>query len=257
MNIKIFMRLLKISVMETISLRTTSIIMFFIVNLFFILQILSGYVFFEYTDTLGGLTRIEYFNLIVTGNIIIPLSYSVFLKGQEKIYFGVLSGELDYDLIRPTNSFWYYTFNGIDLQSLITAILYIFLQIYLFTFQNLTITGILLYTLMLFIGAWYIFLVNRLLVILVFYFEKANSIMAYTEELDDMGSKPIKIYPKAIRYVFIYGLSYLMVYNAPINILKGEVNSSYMIAYMLSTVILSFVVYKLWFKAVKKYQSAN
>lgn len=257
MNFNLFITLSKNSLKQTLAYRTSSIIMFIVSVLFFVLQILSSFVFYSYTDNIYGYTFNDSINLICTGLIITSLSYCFFVVGNESIYNEVLEGEMDYKFIRPINSYWFYTFYGIDLQNLITSIMYITLQIYLFIIQDVPILKIFLWFIMVLIGVWYVFLISRILVTIVFYTEKASAIQGITELLEDASSKPKDIYPKPIKYVFIFLISYFMVFNGPIDLLKGNINYIYLIGYIISTVFLTILSYIVWFISIKKYQSSN
>lgn len=257
MNLKIYIRLVKNSFKQTFAYRTSSIIMFIVSLLFFVLQILSVTVFYEYTDTIAGYTYIDSINLINTGAILTSLNYCLFILGTESIYDDVLEGEMDYKFLRPINSYWFYAFYGIDLQNLITAFLHICLQIFLFTLQDISMYKILTYILMIIIGLFYMFFISRLLTIIVFYTDKADSLQGALELFEEAASKPKNIYPNYIKYPMIFIISYLMVINGPIDVLKGEINYIYLTGYIISGVIIALLSYILWFKAIKKYQSSN
>lgn len=257
MNFKLFLTLSKISIKQTLAYRTSSIIMFFVTILFFVLQISSTYVFYKYTDNIAGYTFMDSINLINTGFIVTSLNYCFFIIGNESIYGEVLEGEMDYKFIRPVDSYWLYTFYGIDLQTLITAILHIIFQIYLFTLQDITFMQIIGYILMIIVGILYMFFISRLIVLIVFYTDKADSIQGMTELLQDVSMKPKGIYPKPIRYILIFIVSYLMVFNGPIDILRENINYIYMSVYIITCILLGIISYKLWYISIKKYQSSN
>ncbi|WP_067139523.1 ABC-2 family transporter protein [Oceanivirga salmonicida] len=257
MNFRLFITLSKNSLKQSLAYRTSSIIMFIVSILFFVLQILSSYIFYGYTDNIAGYTFMDSINLISTGFILTSLNYCFFIVGNESIYDEVLEGEMDYKFIRPINSYWLYTFYGIDLQNLITAIMGIIFQIYLFIIQDISILKITGWAVMVILGVWYMFLISRLLVLIVFYTDKANSIQGLPELLEDASLKPKGIYPKPVEYIFVFLISYLMVFNGPIDILKGTINWTYLLAYIFSAIFLTIISYKLWFIAINKYQSSN
>lgn len=257
MTFKIFKRRVKISIQTTTSFRMTSIIMFIVSLLFFILEIFTGIIFFEYTDRVAGFTKNDYLNLIITGNIIVNIYSTIFLEGYYKLIEDVLYGGMDYIFVRPVNSFLFYIFHGINLQNLLTSILYIILQIILFSKQNIEIFNIFLYIIFILIGIWYQFLFNFFIAIVSFYTDKATALFGINEILEDLGKKPSKIYPKIIRFFLLYIISYVFVFNAPINILQNKISYLNVIIYILSCIILTGILYRLWFKSIKKYQSAN
>lgn len=257
MSFKVFIRLVKNSIKEALAYRTSSVIMFIVVLLFFLLQILTNFVFYKYTDNIAGYTLLDSINLINTATIITSLNNTLFIIGNESIFYELIEGDMDYKFLRPVNSYWLYAFYGFDIQSFITFLLHTIFQIYLFSFIKITFLKVFSYILMVILGCFYIFLISRALVLLIFYTDKANSIQGIPELLEDASSKPKGIYPKFLRYIFIFFISYLMVYNGPIDVLKGNINYSYLLGYIISAFIFLIMTYKLWFIAIKKYQSSN
>lgn len=257
MTFKIFKRLSKISIMEIMSYRTTTIILFFVMTLFFLFEILSGIVFFNYTDNIANFTKWDYFNLIITSNIILMLHNTLFIKGIEKIYNSIPYGMLDHIFTKPINSFWFIIFNGIDLQSLISLILYSFIQVYILAKQNINLFNIIIYIIFILLGAWYLCVFNHIIANITFYTDRASALMGVSELLDSVGQRPKGIYPKKIKLFLTFILSHLVVYNAPIELLKGNSNYYNLIIYIITIIILTIILYKLWFISIKKYQSAN
>lgn len=257
MKLKLYLRLFQLSIMESSIYRTTNIIMFFVSLLFFILEILSGFVFYSYTDNIVGFTKFDYFNLILTGNIILNMHNFLFVLGIEKVLDEIVYGEMDYDFIRPINSFFYNIFNRVEIQSFISFLLYLVLQIYLFKHQNIQLQNMFVYLIVLIIGVWYMLLINILITLIVFYTDKASAVTNFIELFDGLGRKPKNIYPRPIKFIFTFILSYLIVYNLPIEILNNNYSIYEFIFFILFTILLTVIVYKLWFISVKRYQSAN
>ncbi len=257
MRFKVFLSLARISIQKTLAYRATSIIMFFVTFLFFILAILSNFVYYNYTNSIAGLTFMDSINLINTAEIIGAIYYAFFVQGNVAIYDGVLDGDLDYNFIKPVNSFFFYIFKGVELECLIQVVLYSLFQVYLFTLQDISLVKILFYIIFVILGAWYYFLLNQLCLMLVFYFDRAGGALGIPETLADFASKPKGIYPKSIRYFFTYFIAFVMAYNLPIDILRNDINYTEVFFYLLSTVILTIIAYKWWFIAIKRYQSAN
>lgn len=257
MNIKIFKRLVKLSILQTINFRITSFIMLIVSILFFLLEIFTGFILFKYTKTIAGFTRYDYFNLIITGHVITSLYYMIFSYGNNKIITDILYGRMDYIFIRPVNSFFYYVFYWIDLESLVTLILYTVLQVILLCHQTLGLSKIIMYVLSILIGVVYMAIINTLIAMIAFYTDRATALFGVTEILEDLGKNPKNIYPSSIKVVLTYIIAYAYVYNLPVNILQSKVDLFNTVVYLLTCIILSNVVYRLWFKSIERYQSAN
>lgn len=257
MTFKVFKRLLKVSIKTTFDFRTTSVIMFIVSILFFALEVLTCHVLFSYTDTIAGFNKYDYLNLIITHNIISNIYVGMFSVGYYRIINDVLYGKMDYVFIRPINSFLFYVFNGIDIKSFFTATLFILLQMLMFIKNSANILNILLYILFLLLGIWYCTIFNLFISMISFYTDKATALFGFNEILEDIGKKPVKIYPKFARLFLTYIIAYAYVFNAPINILKFNLDIPNAIVYILSCIILTKIAYIFWFKSIKKYKSSN
>lgn len=257
MTFKVFKRLLKVSIKTTFDFRTTSIIMFIVSILFFGLEVLTCNVLFNYTDTIAGFNKYDYLNLIITQNIISNIYVGMFSVGYYKIINDVLYGKMDYVFIRPINSFLFYVFNGIDIKSFFTATLFILLQISIFVKNNTSILNIFMYIVFLILGIWYCTIFNLFIAMISFYTDKATALFGVNEILEDIGKKPVKIYPKFVRLFLTYIIAYAYVFNAPINILQFRLDIKNAIIYILSCIVLTKIVYMLWFKSIKRYKSSN
>ena len=107
------------------------------------------------------------------------------------------------------------------------------------------------------LGIWYCTIFNLFIAMVSFYTDKATALFGVNEILEDIGKKPVKIYPKFVRIFLTYIIAYAYVFNAPINILKFRLDIKNAIIYILSCIILTKIVYMLWFKSIKRYKSSN
>lgn len=257
MTFKVFKRLLKISVKTTFNFRVSSVVMFIVSILFFILELLTWHVLFKYTNTIAGFDKYDYLNLIIIQNIISNIYIGMFLVGYYRIINDVLYGKMDYVFIRPINSFLFYVFNGMDIKSIFTALLFVILQILMFIKTSTSILSIFMYIVFLLLGIWYCTIFNLFIAMISFYTDKATALLGFNEILEDIGKKPVNIYPKFARLFLTYIIAYAYVFNAPINILQSRLDIQNSIIYILSCIILTKIAYMLWFKSIKRYQSSN
>lgn len=100
-------------------------------------------------------------------------------------------------------------------------------------------------------------IINTLIAMIAFYTDRATALFGVTEILEDLGKNPKNIYPSSIKVVLTYIIAYVYVYNLPVNILQSKVDLVNTVVYLLTCIILSNVVYRLWFKSIERYQSAN
>ena len=157
MNMKIYKAMLSNSIQRILIYRTTSILIVVFGLLFYFIEMFSGMVYFSYTDNILGWTKWDYFSLITTATII-RYGYTFFFIWGSDLSYTIVQGKLDYTLLRPLNSFWYYAFYMADFPSLINVILGIIVQGWIISIHNVGFFQVIMYILFVIIGIWFHFL---------------------------------------------------------------------------------------------------
>lgn len=256
MNMKIYKAMLSNSIQRILIYRTTSILIVVFGLLFYFIEMFSGTVYFSYTDNILGWTKWDYFSLITTATII-RYGYTFFFIWGSDLSYTIVQGKLDYTLLRPLNSFWYYAFYMADFPSLINVILGIIVQGWIISRQHVGFFQVIMYILFVITGIWFHFLMFNFSNMISFWVDKADQILWIPETLSEISSQPASIYPKWIRCFLMWLLPILTSFNLPIDIIRGKVNMVNMLWYVGLVAVFTIANYRIWHAGLKKYQSSN
>ena len=216
----------------------------------------SGTVYFSYTDNILGWTKWDYFSLITTATII-RYGYTFFFIWGSDLSYTIVQGKLDYTLLRPLNSFWYYAFYMADFPSLINVILGIIVQGWIIFKYHIGFFQVIMYIIFVIIGIWFHFLMFNFSNMISFWVDKADQILWIPETLSEISSQPASIYPKWIRCFLMWLLPILTSFNLPIDIIRGKVNVVNMLWFVGFVGAFTIANYRIWHAGLKKYQSSN
>ena len=182
MNMKIYKAMLSNSIQRILIYRTTSILIVVFGLLFYFIEMFSGTVYFSYTDNILGWTKWDYFSLITTATII-RYGYTFFFIWGSDLSYNIIQGKLDYTLLRPLNSFWYYAFYMADFPSLINVILGIIVQGWIISKYHIGFFQVIMYIIFVIIGIWFQFLMFNFSNMISFWVDKAEQILWIPETL--------------------------------------------------------------------------
>ena len=256
MNMKIYKAMLSNSIQRILIYRTTSILIVVFGLLFYFIEMFSGTVYFSYTDNILGWTKWDYFSLITTATII-RYGYTFFFIWGSDLSYTIVQGKLDYTLLRPLNSFWYYAFYMADFPSLINVILGIIVQGWIIFKYHIGFFQVIMYIIFVIIGIWFQFLMFNFSNMISFWVDKAEQILWIPETLSETSSQPASIYPKWIRCFLMWLLPILTSFNLPIDIIRGKVNVVNMLWFVGFVGAFTIANYRIWHAGLKKYQSSN
>ena len=256
MNMKIYKAMLSNSIQRILIYRTTSILIVVFGLLFYFIEMFSGTVYFSYTDNILGWTKWDYFSLITTATII-RYGYTFFFIWGSDLSYNIIQGKLDYTLLRPLNSFWYYAFYMADFPSLINVILGIIVQGWIISKYHIGFFQVIMYIIFVIIGIWFQFLMFNFSNMISFWVDKAEQILWIPETLSETSSQPASIYPKWIRCFLMWLLPILTSFNLPIDIIRGKVNVVNMLWFVGFVGAFTIANYRMWHAGLKKYQSSN
>ena len=256
MNMKIYKAMLSNSIQRILIYRTTSILIVVFGLLFYFIEMFSGMVYFSYTDNILGWTKWDYFSLVTTATII-RYGYTFFFIWGSDLSYTIVQGKLDYTLLRPLNSFWYYAFYMADFPSLINVILGIIVQGWIIFKYHIGFFQVIMYIIFVIIGIWFQFLMFNFSNMISFWVDKAEQILWIPETLSETSSQPASIYPKWIRCFLMWLLPILTSFNLPIDIIRGKVNIVNMLWYVGFVGAFTIANYSIWNAGLKKYQSSN
>ena len=164
---------------------------------------------------------------------------------------------MDYILIRPVNSFLFYSFYRVDFPSLINLFIALCFQVFMLTKYSLNLFIIIEFAISILLSIYLVFLLNQIVITISFWKEHSSAIMGIPEYLIDFSSRPKSIYPKSIQFALIYIVPILLSINLPVLIVKGEASALSILYIFLFDLLGTIFAIFLWKKGLKKYVSAN
>ncbi|MCR1900850.1 ABC transporter permease [Ligilactobacillus apodemi] len=202
--------------------RTTGWLTFWLALVFYVIEYVSGYVYFSANISVNGWNRSDYLLLVTGVALMVALYNFIFILGHETLSYLIISGELDRLLIRPLDPYWSLVLSGFDLPSLLELLVTMVIFLYLLQRYTLGIMRILMLVVTLFLGVMMIFLLNRICICLNFWLTKANALGGIVEDLTSMLSRPRVFFPLFIQLFFTFVVPILTVTNLPVEIIKGD-----------------------------------
>lgn len=257
MSFKIYKKLLSQSFQEMLTYKETAVFTIVFGLAFFSIEIFTGFILFQYTDNILGWSRDDYLLLISTATTVTYLYQTFFVVSHENIAETIIEGELDYTLIRPVNSFWFYTLYRVDYPSIVNLIVSIIAQGILLNRYNYGLTTFLLFIISILLATYLVFLLNQYAVSISFWKDKSSKFLAIPEYLLDFSSRPSPMYPNGIQFLLTWVVPILVAINFPVLIIKGEIRYSMMFWLIFVDVIGTFIALYIWKKGVLNYTSAN
>lgn len=257
MSYKLFFKLVSHSFQEFLIDRFTAFMTFLFGFLFFGLEIIAGFVFFEHTDTILGWTQTDYLLLVSTASTVSFLYQTFFVVSHEQLADNIIEGELDYVLLRPVSSLVYFALYRLDIPSILNVILCVLCQIYFMQSYTLTVMQVVLFIGTMILATYLVFILNQLAVSLSFWIEKASSVQGIPEYLVELSSRPFVIYPNVVRFIFTWLVPILIGINLPVLIVKNENYVWYFIALCVACLLGTLIVVKVWVSGIKKYVSTS
>lgn len=257
MNFRLYKKFLSHSFQEFLIYRSTAIITIVFGLIFFLAEFIAGVIYFDYTETIYGWVKNDYLLLISVASVISYGYQFLFTVAHENLYEFILDGELDYILIRPVNSFLFYSLYRVDFPSLINLFIALCFQVFMLTKYSLNLFIIIEFTISILLSIYLVFLLNQIVITISFWKEHSSAIMGIPEYLIDFSSRPKSIYPKSIQFALIYIVPILLSINLPVLIVKGEASALSIFYIFLFDLFGTIFAIFLWKKGLKKYVSAN
>lgn len=257
MSVKLLFKLIQHSVQEFLINRFTALVTLIFGLLFFSLEIIAGFVFFNHTETILGFTQTDYMLLIANATTVSFLYQTLFVVSHESLADAIIEGELDYTLIRPVSSLMFYALYRIDIPSFINLGIALAVQIYFTLYYTLSALDSFVYVCSILLSTYLVFLLNHLAVCVSFWIEKAGAIQGVPEYLVEFASRPLVVYPNVVRFIFTWLLPLVIGINLPVLIVKQQAYMYGLIALVLVNILGTLLLKSVWRRGIAHYVSAN
>lgn len=257
MSFQLLKKLWSQSIQEFMAYRQTALLTFIFGILFFGIELFTGYVYFQYTDSVAGWSYNDYLLLISSSTLITYLYQSLFVVAHENLADTIVEGELDYTLLRPVHSFFFYVFYRIDIPSLLNLLLTLLVHVWILSRYTFSIGTLVLHIVSILLGTYFVFILNQLAVSVSFWKERSSKVLAIPEYLVDFASRPAPIYPRGIRLILTWGIPILTAINSPVLSIQNNLNGKSFLWFMLLILCGTWLMVYVWERGLAHYASAN
>lgn len=226
---------------------------------FLIAEILTVNVYYRFSDRIGDWDQNSFYILLGTFNIITCLYMYFFEIAHDEFVFKIRYGELDADFVKPIDSQVFTAIQRVDYASLFNLPLPIWLVYRGAEGLNLSLTliDIFFYLSTLAFGVFIVYLVNQFFVNCSFWFTDAGNLTAASEQVVQLGARPIQVYPKLIQFGFSYIIPVVLATNLSVNILKHDVRFTNVLILLAATMLFFIIVRIQWTMGLRRYASAS
>jgi len=250
---------LRISLRHLVAYKMSAFLTVFFSLVFLIAEILTVNVYYKFSDRIGEWDQNSFYILLGTFSIISCLYAYLFEIPHDDFTFKVRYGELDMDLIRPMDSLAFTTIQRVDYASLFNLPIPIWLIYQGIHGLDLTITFLdtSLYIVLLALGVFIVYLINQLFINLSFWFTDVSNLTAASDQIVQLGSRPLQVYPKLIQFGFSYLVPIVLCTNLSVDILRHDVRVSNLFLLLAATILLFMIVRVQWKLGLRRYASAS
>lgn len=256
---KLHLLYLKISFkyFSTYKLSTFLTIIFSLV--FLIAEILTVDVYYKFSDYIGDWDQNSFYILIGSFNIITHFYVYFFEIAHDDFSFKIRYGELDTDFIKPIDSQIVTSIQRVDYASLFNLPIPIWLIYRGIQGLNLqlSIIDLLFYVTTLVLGIFIVYLVNQFFVNWSFWLTDVSNLTATSEQVVQLGARPLNVYPKFIQLGFSYIVPIVLSTNLSVDVLKHDARLSSVLILLGATIFFFLIVRLQWKLGLKRYASAS
>ena len=256
MNLKLYRHKLRQSLSIALSHRLTSFVIVVFGFMFIFIEFAVGLIYFQGSDVLLGLSKEHYFFFVSTFNLISYLYQFLFTLAHEELSEKIIKGDLDYVVVRPLNSFFYYALSRVDFPSL-PGVIVSACQCLLFYPKAIKIHDAAFVLFMIAMSVIFVFVLNQLLISAIFWLEKNNRLTEVPEYLMSFAARPKRFFPTIIQRVFTSLIPAFTATNSILDYLNGQLNWGHFVWFVVYTSLMVVLSYHVWNKGMRKYQSAN
>jgi ABC-2 type transport system permease protein len=227
--------------------------------MFLIAEILTVNVYYEFSDRIGDWDRYSFYILLGSFNIMTSLYTYFFEIAHDEFVYKLRYGELDCDFIKPMDAQAFTSIQRVDYPSLFSLPIPLWLLYQGVHGLQLTISllDVAIYCFTIVIGILLVYLVNQFSVNLSFWFTDTKNLTAMSNQIVQLGSRPIQVYPKLIQWSFSYLVPVILCTNLSVVALQHNFRVSTLLILLVSTTFFFFIVRVQWKLGLKRYSSAS
>ncbi len=258
-HLKIFWQFIRTSIIREMEFRA-NFIANNLINIFWAAYlIIIIEVIFVQTNSLVGWSKAEILFLLGTWMLVSDLARLTFSPNLKTLADHVFKGDLDFIMTKPLNTQFIVSTNYFNIKALpmifvnIGIIIYAALQIS----APITLSGFLLYLLLLICGILANYSLLLGLMTLNFWFIKADNLHNLWDSFTNFGRYPLAIFPRTMMTIFITFIPVGLISVFPSMAFLGRLELGWIIYALLFSIFIFWLSRKFWNFAIKYYSSAS
>ncbi len=214
------------------------------------------YFLFSQAPNVAGFNRNQILLFLLSFTFLGALG-QMFFREAYRFRGKLISGEFDFDLVKPIHPLFKNLAGGFDLLDLLTMPVLVFALVKVITINAFTPFGLLLYSLLLLNG----FLIMLSIHVLVIAFgivttEVDHAMMVY-RDLETMGRFPVDIYKEPLRQILTFVVPIGIMFTVPVRALLGLLSWPEVLLAFVVGLVFFFVSLRLWGISLRLYTSAS
>jgi ABC-2 type transport system permease protein len=216
-------------------------------------------VIYQYTPSVGGLSHPEMLVFLATLFIIDAINMILVSTNFWRFPWYVASGELDFYIMRPINTFFFAFFRYPSIASVFN--LFLGLSLLAYSLPQIHVPdpalALVLYPLLIICGFLVMFAFQTMVTALSVFLVGADGIQMVFHTLHQFGTKPDQIYSGFMRRFLIYIFPMAITASIPARVLYGDI-SLHMILWSVGiTAVLTVAAVQFFYWALKHYSGAS
>ncbi len=245
------------SISEALSFRT-SFVLLILMDIFFYFSVLFSVDFlFDHTLKIGPWSKYQLLFFIAFMLNIDTVHMGVFSSNFWMLGFKIRTGELDFDLLKPTHSIFVAFFRYLKPSSMVTApvawgiLIYYGNKIDLLWYDWLMIPPLML------MGLALLCVLEFILSTSMFWLVEGMGVNFLRMQMQQMARWPDFIYKYTYQKIFTIAVPLLLIGSGPVHFLFDKSKWPYLLGMVVALIVSSFILAKLWDKALRQYDSAS
>lgn len=210
-------------------------------------------------DTIAGWNYHQMILLVLSNALLDSCMTFFFNDGLSEIPTLINNGNMDLVFLKPINSRVYLSFRKFETSQLINMLLMVSIFIYYVHSMGLTYTfgQIVISVLLVANGVFILYNIFFLNMILSFWTVKFDNGVSMFYQLYNFGNKPMEMFPKHIRKIFIYLIPMITAFNFSVKYISHSLSTNFVIVAFACSGVLFLITQYVFKCALKKYTSAS
>lgn len=215
--ILLYCSLIKMNIIRELQFRTNLIVHFLTMFLNFMGNVAFYYFLYSNIGEISGWNKYEIYILVATINIINALFGGVFFFNLIQIPRKIKNYDLDYMILKPVNTVFYLSMKDFNVglfSGIFFGIVLLIYSLFHLDYQIKFYTAF-IYLILVVLGVLILYSILFFMVTFSLRFVRVNGLIQSFWAIVSIGENPYNIYPKVIKYVGIFLIPSIVIYNFP------------------------------------------